>query len=304
LEQILFRDLTEFPLSGVVVWTSKNRGSKNMSESDQGGQRVAGGSDLTAVAGLKNKRALVTGAGGAIGSAITTLFVAAGARVVAIDRNAESLAGLIDSFGDQIIPVTADVAEPTDMETATNAAVTAWGGLDVAVLCAGIEGTVAEIVDADVADFDKVMAVNVRGVWLGLKYAVGAMKKNGAAGGSIVALSSNAGMAGAAKASIYSASKHAVIGLVRSIAAEVGRDNIRVNAVCPAPIEGRMIQSLERGFSSGRPDKIRQALESKIPLGRYGLPEEVASMVGFLASDQSGFCTGGVYPVDGGKTAI
>jgi len=254
--------------------------------------------------GLTGKRALVTGAGGAIGGAIVSLFVAAGARVVATDRDTTSLAGLSEQYGDQVITVVADVADPDEMAAATDAVVSAWGGLDIAILCAGIEGTVCNIVDADVADFDKVMAVNVRGVWLGMKYAVAAMKETDAAGGSIVALSSSAGMAGASRASAYSASKHAVIGLVRSIAAEVGRDNIRVNAVCPAPIEGRMIQSLENGFSPKRPEKIRESLERGIPLGRYGQPEEVAAMVGFLASDKSGFCTGGVYPVDGGTTAV
>jgi NAD(P)-dependent dehydrogenase (short-subunit alcohol dehydrogenase family) len=254
--------------------------------------------------GLTDKRALVTGAGGAIGSAIVSRFVAAGARVVATDRDAESLAALSEQYGDQVLTVVADVADPDDMAAATDAVVSAWGGLDVSVLCAGVEGTVCNIVDADIADFDKVMAVNVRGVWLGMKYAVAAMKQTAEDGGSIVALSSSAGMAGASRASAYSASKHAVIGLVRSIAAEVGRDNIRVNAVCPAPIEGRMIQSLENGFSPKRPEKIRESLERGIPLGRYGLPEEVAAMVGFLASDNSGFCTGGVYPVDGGTTAV
>jgi NAD(P)-dependent dehydrogenase (short-subunit alcohol dehydrogenase family) len=258
--------------------------------------------DLTE-SGLADKRALVTGAGGAIGGAIVSLFVAAGARVVATDRDTTSLAGLAEQYGDQIVTVVADVADPDEMAAATDAVVSAWGGLDVAILCAGIEGTVCNIVDADVADFDKVMAVNVRGVWLGMKYAVAAMKQTGE-GGSIVALSSSAGMAGASRASAYSASKHAVIGLVRSIAAEVGRDKIRVNAVCPAPIEGRMIQSLENGFSPKRPEKIRESLERGIPLGRYGQPEEVAAMVGFLASDKSSYCSGGVYPVDGGNTAV
>ncbi|MBT5917081.1 MAG: SDR family NAD(P)-dependent oxidoreductase, partial [Alphaproteobacteria bacterium] len=147
-------------------------------------------SDLNA-SGLANKRALVTGAGGAIGREIVSLFVGGGARVVATDRDATSLAGLAEQYGDQVLTIVADVSDPDEMAAATDAVVAAWGGLDIAVLCAGVEGTVSNIVDADVADFDRVMAVNVRGVWLGLTYAVAAMKQTDASGGSIVALSSN-----------------------------------------------------------------------------------------------------------------
>jgi NAD(P)-dependent dehydrogenase (short-subunit alcohol dehydrogenase family) len=255
------------------------------------------------VPGLVGKRVLVTGAGGAIGGAVVEHMLAAGARVVASDRSAKSLQGIVDRFGDNITTVVADVSDPGDMSAATDVAVSTFGGLDVAVLCAGIEGAIRNVDEADIEVFDQVMAVNVKGVWLGMKYAVAAMKEN-AQGGSIIALSSVAGTNGAAGASIYTTSKHAVIGMVRSVAAEVGLSGIRVNAVCPAPIEGRMMQSLERGFSADRPELVRQSLEKKIPMGRYGLPSEVAAMITFLASDQASFCTGGVYKVDGGKTAV
>ena len=146
------------------------------------------------------------------------------------------------------------------------------------------------------------MAVNVRGVWLGLKGAVSAMKPAGR--GAIVALSSVAGLAGAAKNSAYVASKHAVIGLVRTVASEVAPNGIRVNAVCPAPVEGRMIDSLAAGAIPEAPEKAAKGLKRMIPLGRYGKPEEVAAVIAFLLSDGAGYCTGGVYPVDGGFTSI
>jgi NAD(P)-dependent dehydrogenase (short-subunit alcohol dehydrogenase family) len=146
--------------------------------------------------------------------------------------------------------------------------------------------------------FDKVMAVNVRGVWLGLKYV---MKAMGAAGGSIVITSSTSGIRATPHMSAYTASKHAVIGLMRSAAIEGADRKIRVNTVNPSPIDTPMIASLEtmRGLA-GRND---QPMAAGTPLGRYGTPEEVAKLMLFLASDESSFCTGGVYMVDGGVSA-
>ena len=158
--------------------------------------------------------------------------------------------------------------------------------------------------------FDRVLAVNVRGVWLGLKYAIPAMQRRG--GGSIVITSSTAGLRGTAGTSAYTTSKHAVIGLMRSAALECSALNIRVNTVNPAPIETRMMRSLEQqraenaeraGDANATPEQIKAAGASRIPLRRYGEPEEVARLMLFLASDESSFCTGGVYSVDGGVSA-
>lgn len=151
------------------------------------------------------------------------------------------------------------------------------------------------------------MAVNVRGVWLGLKYAIPVMQGRG--GGSIVITSSAAGIQGTAGMSAYVTSKHAVIGMMRTAALECAPMGIRVNTVNPAPIETRMMRSIEQMAGSGSGDasatveEAKQDIARRIPLERYGGPEEVANLMLFLASDESSFCTGGVYMVDGGKSA-
>lgn len=251
--------------------------------------------------GLEGKSVLVTGAAGEIGQAITAHFVASGARVLMVDMDGEKLDAQKAELGDAVYSLVADVADAGDMSAAVDTCTSTFGGLDVAVLNAGIEGTVQPITDYDIDVFDRLMAVNVRGVWLGLKYAVAAMKPAGR--GSIIATASAAGMLGSAKCSAYVASKHAVIGMVRSVAAEVGREGIRVNAVAPGQVEGRMIESLEAGYLPDDPLRARRSMQKNLPLGRYGKAAEIAAMVVFLASDAASFCTGGVYAVDGGMTA-
>ncbi|CAI8011950.1 3-oxoacyl-[acyl-carrier-protein] reductase FabG [Geodia barretti] len=151
------------------------------------------------------------------------------------------------------------------------------------------------------------MAVNVKGVWLGIKYAVPVMRERG--GGSIVITSSTAGIGGTPEMSAYNTSKHAVIGLMRTAALEGAPDGIRVNTVNPSPIETRMMRSIEEmrvaafDDSTVTVDVAKQAFADRIPLQRYGNPEEVARMMLFLSSDDSSFCTGGVYMVDGGRSA-
>jgi NAD(P)-dependent dehydrogenase (short-subunit alcohol dehydrogenase family) len=154
--------------------------------------------------------------------------------------------------------------------------------LDIAILNAGIEGDVKPITDYDVDVFDRVMAVNVRGVWLGLKYCIPAISQRG--GGSIVITSSVAGLRGAAYMSAYCASKHAVIGLMRTAALECAPANIRVNTVNPAPIETRMMRSLESGMAPASPEAAKAAIAQRIPLQRYGAPQEVADLMLFLAT--------------------
>jgi len=145
------------------------------------------------------------------------------------------------------------------------------------------------------------MAVNVGGVFLGMKHVVPALRARG--GGAIVNTSSVAGLTGNALIPAYVASKHAVVGLTRAGAQTYGADGIRVNAICPSPIETRMMRSIEAGASPEQPAEIKKMMEAHIPLGRYGSPEEVAALVAFLCSDDARFINGGIYAIDGGMTS-
>ena len=201
----------------------------------------------------------------------------------------------------------ADVTQPDQTQTYVNEAVNRWGGIDAFLANAGIEGSLSSIPDYPVDVFDRVMAVNVRGVWLGIKYVVPVMQQRG--GGSIVITSSTAGIGGTADMSAYTTSKHAVIGLMRTAAIEGAPSGIRVNTVNPAPIETRMMRSIEEMRVAALDDTsvtvelAKQSFADRIPLQRYGDPTEVARLMLFLASDDSSFCTGGVYMVDGGRSA-
>ena len=201
----------------------------------------------------------------------------------------------------------ADVTDPVQSQAYVNAAAERWGGVDVYLANAGIEGQLSPITDYPIDVFDRVMAVNVRGVWLGIKYVMPVMRERG--GGSIVVTSSTAGIGAGPDMSAYTTSKHAVIGLMRTAAMEGASQGIRVNTVNPAPIETRMMRSIEEQRVAAADDanvtveQTYRAASARIPLGRYGNPEEVARLMLFLASDDSSFCTGGVYMVDGGRSA-
>ena len=176
-----------------------------------------------------------------------------------------------------------------------------YGGVDVLLANAGVEGDVSSIVDYDERRFEQVMAVNVKGPFLGLKAAIPAISKRG--GGSIIITSSVAGVSGVANVAPYVTSKHAVIGMMKSAALECAPLNIRVNTVNPSPVETRMMRSLEEGFSPGEAETAREGMRANIPLGRYAEAEDIAKIMLFLASDDSDFVTGSVYMADGGSTA-
>ena len=195
----------------------------------------------------------------------------------------------------------ADVTQPDHTQRYIQAAVEQFGGVDILLANAGIEGEVQPITDYAIDTFDQVMAVNVRGVWLGLKYAAPEIARRG--GGSIVITSSVAGVRGAAGVSAYIASKHAVVGLMRTAALEMAAKKIRVNTVNPAPVDTRMMRSLEEGFQPDDPGQAKEMMSAMVPLQRYADPVEVARIMLFLASDESSYCSGGVYMVDGGMTA-
>ena len=251
---------------------------------------------------LDNKVAIITGGAGGIGLQAGNLFAQEGAKVLLVDLHEDALKEAVRTIGsDAVRYCAADVTQPDQTQQYIQAAVEQFGGVDILLANAGVEGEVKPITDYEIDTFDQVMAVNVRGVWLGLKYAAPEIAKRG--GGSIVITSSVAGVRGAAGMSAYIASKHAVIGLMRTAALEMAAKKIRVNTVNPAPVDTRMMRSLEKGFEPDDPGRAKEMVSAMVPLQRYADPVEVARIMLFLASDESSYCSGGVYMVDGGMTA-
>ncbi|MEM7533156.1 MAG: SDR family oxidoreductase [Chloroflexota bacterium] len=248
---------------------------------------------------LAGKVAIITGGAGGIGLATATRFVEEGATVLLVDLDEQALQDAVNATNsDAASYVVADVTQPEQVEQYTQTAVERYGGIDIFINNAGIEGAVMPIVDYPIEMFDKVMAVNVRGVWLGLKYVIPKMAKRG--GGSIVITSSMAGISGAENFATYVASKHAVVWLMRSASVECAPLGIRVNTVNPGVIDTRMMRSIEEQSMPDDAERAKQDMAQRVALQRYGTPEEVAQMMLFLASDESSYCTGSVYSVDGG----
>lgn len=249
----------------------------------------------------KPKVALVTGATGGIGGACVRRLVAQGARVVLVDLDTQRLEELARKVGGDTLCITADVSDKDQAAGYVEVALKRFGRIDQAFLNAGIEGAAGLIVNTPVESFDRVMQVNVRGVWLGLAHVMPAMAC--ADGGSIVITSSIAGLRGSARHAPYVASKHAVIGLMKAAAIEGAPHGIRVNAVCPGAVDTRMMESIEAGVNAAQPQGVRAKIEAGIPQKRYGTPDEVAAMMCFIAGSEAGYCTGSVFTIDGGATA-
>lgn len=255
------------------------------------------------MARFQKKTAVVTGGTNGIGMQTAELFLKEGANVVIVDLFEDSLeeaAGALEQFG-PIIAIKADVSKEEDVKKYVKKTVSKFGRIDVFFNNAGIEGEVAPLVEQSVEDFDNVQAVNVRGVFLGLKHVIPIMTKQQS--GSIINTSSVAGFIGSPGVAPYVTSKHAVIGLTKTAALETAAANIRVNSIHPSPVNTRMMRSLEEGIHPGGGEDIKEAFTKTIPLGRYGESEDIAKLVLFLASDDSAFITGSQYRVDGGMAA-
>lgn len=248
---------------------------------------------------LEGKIALITGGSSGIGRETAVLFSQHGAKLAIADLNQdggqETVQTITDTGGDAFY-IQADVSQAAQVENMVNEVVAKYGRLDIAFNNAGIDGIPVRTIDVSEEEYDRIMAVNAKGVWLCLKYEIPQMLLQG--GGVIINTSSAAGLVGAHSMSAYAASKHAVVGLTRTAAVEYARKGIRVNAVCPAMIRTPMV---ERSFA--HLPKLEQGSIQNNPSRRLGDVREVAEAVLWLASDASSFTNGATLTVDGGLTA-
>jgi NAD(P)-dependent dehydrogenase (short-subunit alcohol dehydrogenase family) len=251
---------------------------------------------------LKDKIAIITGAAGGIGEAAARRFAAEGAKVMLVDVRDSNLAAIAASIGlDRADHMVADVSDPTGVQAFTARTIERFGGLDVMFANAGIEGAVGPLTDCPIETFDRILAVNVRGAFLSIRYAAPLIAARG--GGAILVTSSVAGCVGSAGLGPYCATKHAVMGLVKCAAIELAPQKIRVVAINPGPIENRMMRSIESKAAPSNPESVKAGFSAMVPMHRYGTNEEIACLATFLASDEASYCTGSAYVADGGFLA-
>lgn len=248
---------------------------------------------------LESKVALITGGAGSIGQTTAKLFLDEGAKVVLVDLDEKALKKIADELGPNVAYVPADVTKSEDVKKYAEAAVQKFGKIDVFFNNAGIEGSVAPITEFPEEVFDKVMAVNVKGVFLGCKYVLPQMKD----GASMIITSSVAGLGGSPDFVAYVTSKHATLGIMKTAALEAAARKIRVNSIHPSPVNNRMMRSIEESYAPGQAQEMQKGFAAGIPLGRYAEPIEIAKLVLFLGSDDSQFITGAQYVIDGGSNA-
>jgi NAD(P)-dependent dehydrogenase (short-subunit alcohol dehydrogenase family) len=247
---------------------------------------------------FEGKVALVTGGNSGIGRATSLALAREGAKVVIAARRenlGHDVVQEINKEGGEASFFKTDVSIPTEVENLIKKIIDHYGKLDLAFNNAGVGGPMARLIRQTLETWDQVINTNLRGVWLCMKYEIEQMLKQG--GGVIVNTASTAGISGSPGGAIYSASKHGVLGLTKSAAAEYATKNIRINAICPGPI---MTPMLEEGFIQRPP--LREAYLSTVPMGRFGMPEEIAGAVLWLCSNEASFMTGYSMTIGGGQT--
>jgi NAD(P)-dependent dehydrogenase (short-subunit alcohol dehydrogenase family) len=252
---------------------------------------------------LDGKVAVVTGAAGVIGTATIKLLAERGAKIVAIDRREQDLEAAVRELpaSAEALVVAADVTQEDEVADYVRAATNRFGTIDVFYNNAGVEGEIKPITEYSLEAFRRVIDVNVVGVFLGLKHVLPVMLKQNK--GSIINTASIAGLMGSPHIAVYSASKHAVVGLTKSVAWECTGTGVRINCVCPGLIDSRMLSAIFQGRFGGNAPPPMDKIVERIPARRLGQASEVASIVAFLASDEASYVSGSAYTVDGGRTA-